>query len=76
MYYTAETLPEPLETIARLFPFAWGLDAIRASLAGERTDLGRVALLALVAALMLPLALWVFETGLRRVRRMGTLSQF
>lgn len=76
VYFVVDTLPEPLETIARLFPFAWGLDAIRDSLAGERADPAKLGLLILAAALMMPLALWIFEVGLRHVRRTGTLSHF
>jgi len=76
IYYTVDTLPQPLKLLARVFPFAWGLEIVRDSLDGERIDLGRLGLLIAVATATMPLALRAFEVALERARKTGTLSQF
>jgi len=76
VYFTVDTLPWPLETLARVFPFAWGLEIVRDSLDGERTDLRLLGLLIATTAVTLPAALRVFGRALEYVRRTGTLSHF
>ena len=76
VYFTVDTLPRPLEALAQVFPFAWGLQIVRDSLDGERADPRLLGLLIAVAAATLPAALRVFERALEHVRRTGTLSHF
>jgi ABC-2 type transport system permease protein len=75
-YVPLAILPEPLHTIGEILPFTWGLDALRAALLEGRAEIGRIALLVGFTALLLPVALWVFNRALERARRDGSLAQY
>jgi ABC-2 type transport system permease protein len=76
VYFPIEVFPEPLERLARLLPFTWGLDVLRASLLGGDVDPAQLAGLFGVSAFLLPLALLGFTAAVRRARRTGTLAQY
>jgi ABC-2 type transport system permease protein len=76
VYFPIEVFPEPLEQLARILPFTWGLDVLRASLLGGHVDPVQLAGLFGSAALLLPLALLGFTAAVRRARRTGTLAQY
>lgn len=79
VYYPIEVLPEWLQTLARLFPLTYSLEAMRrALLAGESlTDLrGQIAALTAFAAILLPLSLLVFRYAVRQAKKDGSLTQY
>lgn len=76
VYFPTSLLPEPLETIAGLFPFTWALDVLRSALLEGESDLGLLLALLAAAAIALPAALALFRAALRRARRDGTLAQY
>jgi ABC-2 type transport system permease protein len=76
VYFPIEVFPDSIETVARILPFTWGLDVLRASLLGGEVDPAQLAGLFGSAALLLPLALVGFAAAVRRARRTGTLAQY
>jgi ABC-2 type transport system permease protein len=75
-YFPIELLPGPLQFVANLLPFTWGIDVLRAALLRGELAADRLALLAGFAVVALPLSLWLFGRALNRARRAGTLAQF
>ncbi len=75
-YFPIELLPGPLQVVANLLPFTWGIDVLRAALLRGELAADRLALLAGFAVVALPLSLWLFGRSLDRARRSGTLGQF
>ncbi len=76
VYFPIEVLPEPIETIAKVLPFTWALDVLRASLLGGGVDAVKVVGLFVSVAVLLPLALLGFRAAIWRARRTGTLAQY
>jgi ABC-2 type transport system permease protein len=76
VYFPIEVLPEPIESIAKILPFTWGLDVVRAALLGG--DVDPVQLIGLWGSVLLlfPVALWTFRVALVRARQGGTLAQY
>ncbi|MGH9125651.1 MAG: ABC transporter permease [Acidimicrobiales bacterium] len=76
VWYPVATLPHPVQRVADLIPFTWGLTALRASLLfGKLQGLGVAGLLATVVVGM-PVALLAFRGAVDRARRAGTLGQY
>jgi ABC-2 type transport system permease protein len=75
-YFPLSVLPEPLESIAKILPFTWALDVVRAALLGGTVDPLQLAGLFVAAAVFLPIALALFAAALKRARRTGTLGQY
>jgi ABC-2 type transport system permease protein len=76
VYFPIGVLPDPLETIAKLLPFTWGLDVVRASLLGGDVDSAKLVGLFGSAAVLLPLAVLGFTLAVRRARRTGSMAQY
>jgi ABC-2 type transport system permease protein len=76
VYFPIDVLPAPLEQLAKLLPFTWALDVVRAALLGGDVDPAQLAGLFGSVAVLLPVALWGFTLAVRRARRTGTLSQY
>jgi ABC-2 type transport system permease protein len=76
VYFPIELLPTPIEQVAKVLPFTWGLDVFRASLLGGDVDLAQLAGLFVSAGLLLPVALVGFAAAVRRARQTGTLAQY
>ncbi len=76
VYFPVGILPGPLETLANLLPFTWGIDVLRAGLLRGELAAGRLALLVGFAVVALPLALALFGRAVDFARRRGTLTQF
>lgn len=75
--FPVETLPAPLRTLAQLIPITHCLEAMRRALLEGTSvlQLGKeLAILALFAAVLLPLGLLSFTWTLRKARLDGTLS--
>ncbi len=75
-YFPIELLPGPLQALANVLPFTWGVDVLRAALLRGELAADRLALLVGFAVASLPLALWLFGLAVNHARRRGTLSQF
>lgn len=76
VYFPVSYLPQPLEAVANVLPFTWGIDVLRAALLRGQLAAGRLALLLGFAALSLPVSLWIFRVAVDRARRRGTVIQF
>ncbi len=76
VYFPVEVLPEPIQSIAQVLPFTWGLDVIRAGLLGGDVDAAQLLGLFGAVVVMLPASLFLFGASLRRARRSGTLAQY
>jgi ABC-2 type transport system permease protein len=76
VYFPIEVFPDPLELVATILPFTWGLDVLRASLLGGHVDPVQLAGLFGVSAFLLPLALLAFTAAVRRARQTGTLAEY
>jgi ABC-type polysaccharide/polyol phosphate export permease len=69
-------LPVALRALSRLSPFTWSLELLRSAFLRASTEWHLLALLAVAAAVTLPLALRLFAAALRRAERAGTLAQY
>ncbi len=76
VYFPADVLPPVLAAISRAFPFAWGLDLLRASLLGGHIVAWKLAALVAASIVAPPLALLVFKRMLDAARRAGSLAQY
>jgi ABC-2 type transport system permease protein len=75
--YPREVLPSLLENAANLLPATYALNGLRATLIGNVPTsmiLPDLAALALFSILAVPVALVVFDVGLKRARVCGTLG--
>jgi ABC-2 type transport system permease protein len=74
--FPIETLPAPLEALARVLPIRFAFDGARAALfTGEGWGTDVLALLG-YAVVLTPLSLVAFSTALRRAKRAGSLSSY
>jgi ABC-2 type transport system permease protein len=79
VYYPVEVLPGWLQTLARLFPLTYSLEAMRrALLAGAGlAKLGlQIAVLSGFAVALLPLSLIAFRQAVQQAKRDGSLTHF
>jgi ABC-2 type transport system permease protein len=76
VYFPIKLLPEPLHTLAAIFPFTWALDVLRSALLIGDSKVGLLVALLAAAAVALPAALALFRVSLRRARRDGSLAQY
>jgi ABC-2 type transport system permease protein len=76
VYFPIDVLPAPIQSVASVIPFTWGLDVLRASLLGGDVDPLQLGGLFASAAVLLPMALFGFAIAVRRARRTGTLAQY
>ena len=76
VYFPVSVLPEPIEAIAKLLPFTWGLDVARAALLGGDVDPVQLAGLFASVGILLPMALVIFNAAVRKASRAGTLAQY
>jgi ABC-2 type transport system permease protein len=78
VYYPVTVLPLPLQAVGALSPLTYTLSAIRDALL-HRAHLGAllpdIGLLVLMGALLIPLALRLFNLAERRAKRLGTLKR-
>jgi ABC-2 type transport system permease protein len=75
--FPIQSLPRPLEYLARAVPLTYAIDGMRkALLEGQSVAAmsSTLAILAAFAATLLPLALAGLSLSLRRARQNGTLS--
>ncbi len=75
--YPVTVLPHSLQLVARLIPFTYSLQGLRAAILGGasfRQLLPSLAALLLFAAILLPLSFAVFAWALRRTKVTGTLT--
>jgi ABC-2 type transport system permease protein len=77
--FPIQSLPRPLELLARAVPLSYAIDAMRGALIEGRSVTAMATTLAALAAFtvaMLPLALGGLSLSLRRARQCGTLSSY
>lgn len=75
--FPVQSLPAPLVVLARAVPFTYAIDGMRGALLEGRSiaDMAcTLTVLALFAAVLLPIAMLGLSLSLRRARRFGTLS--
>ena len=80
VYFPVELLPAWLQPLPRILPLTWGLDAVRAAVvrgAGFESPvyLRSLAGLAVLLALLAPIAWWAQRRAFAYARRTGTLAQ-
>lgn len=76
VWFPLEVLPGPLATVARLLPFTWAVDMMRLALLNGEVPVGRTALLALSALVVLPISLWFTAKSIDYARRQGSLAYY
>lgn len=76
VYFPISVLPAPLQAVAEILPFTWGVDVMRAALLRGELAAGRLGLLVAFGVVALPVALWLFRIAIDHARRQGTLAQF
>jgi ABC-2 type transport system permease protein len=75
--FPVQSLPRPLELLARAVPLTYAIDGMREALLEGRSVMAMAPILAALAGfavVMLPLALAALSLSLRRARQNGTLS--
>jgi ABC-2 type transport system permease protein len=75
--FPVQSLPRPLELLARAIPLTYAVDGMRRALLGGQSVMTMAPTLAVLggfAAILLPLALAGLSLSLRRARQNGTLS--
>jgi len=75
--FPIHSLPRPLELLARAVPFTYAIGGMRAALLEGQSVVAMaptLAILAMFALVLLPLALAGLSLSLRRARQLGTLS--
>jgi ABC-2 type transport system permease protein len=75
-YFPIAVLPAPLDEIAKLVPFTWGLETLRAGLLGGHVEVWKCVGLAVIGAIALPYSLRVFERAVDAARAKGSLGQY
>jgi ABC-2 type transport system permease protein len=75
--FPIQSLPRPLEFLARSLPLTYAIDGMRRALLEGQSMTEMAATLAVLAGfgiILLPLALAALSLSLRRARQNGTLS--
>jgi len=78
-YFPIDVMPAPLRTLSMLIPIRYSLDALRLTmLKGYSMAMvaGPLITLTVIAALLLPLSLMLFDATIRKGRKEGTLMQY
>lgn len=76
--FPLSALPSPLQSLSRVLPVTWTLEAVRAILlrgAAARDVAGALVYLSIFIAVALPASLYCLRAALRRAMRDGSLSQ-
>ena len=79
VFFPIDRLPDALQTLSRLLPISYALEALRPALLESLPlvdVLHRALPLALFAAVAVPFSLWAFDRAIDRARAEGTLRQF
>ena len=76
VYYPVALLPGPLKDFARILPFTWALDVLRASLLTDQVPVLQFVLLCVFTVVALPIAIAIFGKALDQARRRATLAQY
>jgi len=79
VYFPISVLPLPLKAIALVFPLTHALNGLRATLlegAGVHAVLGDVAVLALMAAVGLPVSIALFRSAIVHALKIGSLTYY
>ena len=76
VYYPVSLMGHGLRVVANALPFTWVLAVLRSCLLDGRVPAGRLAQVAVSAAVALPLALWVFSAAVHHAKRLGSLGQY
>lgn len=77
--FPIQTLPRPIQLLAKVTPFAYAIDGMRAALLEGQSVVAMAPTLAVLAGfsvVLLPLTLAGMSWSLRRARRDGTLSSY
>ena len=72
-FYPTNVMPGFLQTISHLFPFTYGIEALRLAMRGQ-VVLGAIALFAFFTIIILTIAKWSFQKALLIARQDGTLT--
>ncbi len=79
VYFPLSVLPGWLQTVSFFLPFTHALEGLRQAVLNGRNLLElstQIMVLAIFAAVLLPLSLAVFSYSIYQAKRLGTLSQF
>ena len=76
VYFPLSVLPAGMQDLARLFPFAWALSALRAAFLEARVEAGLIAALCAAGFIGLLISLRLLAAAVERARRSGTLAQY
>ena len=76
VFFPVAVLPGPIQAVAEVIPFTWGVRLVRDALLAGRTDWPLFLALCGVDVLLLAVGAWLLERSVRRVRRTGTLGQY
>lgn len=79
IYYPITILPGPLQVISHLLPITYALKALRGVLlAGYSFSQIKIEILILLgfAVILFPMAIFIFELGLKWAKKDGSLSQY
>jgi ABC-2 type transport system permease protein len=76
VYFPVSLLPGPVAAVARALPLTQAANIFRDILLFGKVPYLATGYLALSAAVLLPVGLWIFESAIRRSRRAGTLGQY
>ena len=77
--FPIQSLPRPLEFLAHMVPISYAIDGMRRGLLEGQSPAAMsktLAILAVFALVLLPLALVALSLSLRRARQNGTLSYY
>lgn len=72
-FYPVSVMPVFLQTLAALFPFTYGMEALRRAMQGQ-VSLGAISVFTLFTVIVLLLAIWSFKKALIVARQDGTLT--
>lgn len=75
--FPIQSLPRPLELVARAIPLSYAVDGMRSALLQGQSVIAMAPTLAVLLAFsvtLLPLTLWGLSSSLQRARQNGTLS--
>ena len=78
VYYPLTVLPLPMQWAGQLSPLTYSLEGMRRSLldgAGAGDELGVIAILLAMGAVLIPGSLWVFSWAETRAKRLGLLKR-
>jgi ABC-2 type transport system permease protein len=76
VYFPVTVFPAPIQAVAELLPFTWSLQILRGALLDGTLLWQRLGWLAAVAALSVPLSLWLLRVAVDHARGKGTLAQY